>query len=79
MKSNFAVCQRVVLHQLVQSSGSCHAREKRVLSIITLMLFEVKISSAYYVCCIFSNAIQNTSTTEANTMNPDQTAPKGAV
>ena len=35
--------------------------------------------SAYYVCCIFSNEIQNTFTLEANTMNPDKAAPKGAV
>ena len=27
------------------------------------------------VCCIYSNAPQNTFTMEANTMNPDQTAP----
>ena len=35
--------------------------------------------SAYYICCIYSNALQNTFVMEANTMNPDQTAPKGAV
>ena len=35
--------------------------------------------SAYYVCCcccIYSNALQTDLTTEANTMNPDQTTPK---
>ena len=35
--------------------------------------------SAYYICCVYSNALQTNSITEANTMNPDQTAPKGAV
>ena len=28
---------------------------------------------------MYSNALSNTFTREANTMNPDQTAPKGAV
>ena len=32
--------------------------------------------SADYVCCIISNAPHDTFTIEANTMNPDQTAPK---
>ena len=32
-------------------------------------------SSAYYVCCICSNAHQTDSVMKANTMNPDQTAP----
>ena len=33
-----------------------------------------KLSSAYYVCCIFWDALKNTLTMGANTMNPDQTA-----
>ena len=36
-------------------------------------------SPAYYVSCIYSIALQNNFIMEANTMNPDQTAPKGAV
>ena len=31
--------------------------------------------SAYYICCIYSNALQTNFITETNTMNPDQTAP----
>ena len=41
-----------------------------------------KMLSAYYVCCIFSNELQTTLITfimKAKNMNPDQTAPKGAV
>ena len=34
-----------------------------------------KMWSAYWVCCIYSYALQNTFTVEAYTMNPDQTAP----
>ena len=30
-----------------------------------------------YVCCIYIDALQNVFTLEANTMNPDQTAPLG--
>ena len=41
-------------------------------------IFVLKISSAYYVCCMNSNALQNIFAMEANTMNPDQTVPKGA-
>ena len=36
-------------------------------------------SFAYYVCCIYTNAHPTNLITEANAMNPDQTAPKGAV
>ena len=35
--------------------------------------FAVKMFSAYYICCIYSNAFQNTLTMEANTMNLGQT------
>ena len=39
-----------------------------------------KMLSAYYVCCIiYSNALQTNFIVGANTMRPDQTAPKGAV
>ena len=34
---------------------------------------------AYLVCCIYSIAQLNTFNMKANTMNSDQTAPKGAV
>ena len=43
------------------------------------IFFFLKTSPAYYVCCIFLNAFQNTYIMEANPMNPDQTAPQGAV
>ena len=36
-------------------------------------------SSADYVCCIYPNVLQSTFVMDANSMNPDQTAPKGAV
>ena len=35
-----------------------------------------KMSSAYYLCCIYSNALQKKITMEASTMDPVQTAPK---
>ena len=35
----------------------------------------LKMLSAYYICCKFSQALQITFSMEANTMNPDQTAP----
>ena len=37
--------------------------------------FSPEMSSAYLVCCIYSNALQ---ALVANKMNPDQTAPKGS-
>ena len=40
--------------------------------------FVQKMSSAYNICCIYSNALQTNFIIEANTMNPDQTAPKGS-
>ena len=40
----------------------------------------MKMKSAFYVCCIYSNALQTTfDHIKANTMNSDQTAPKGEV
>ena len=41
--------------------------------------FFMKYFSAYYVCCIYSNAYQTISSMEVNNMNPDQTAGKGRV
>ena len=35
--------------------------------------------SAYFVCCTYSKFTPDYFTKEANTMNPDQTAPKGAL
>ena len=35
--------------------------------------------SAYNVCCKYLNPLKNSLILEANSMNPDQTAPKGAV
>ena len=40
--------------------------------------FVQKMSSAYNICCIYSNALQTNFIMEANTMNPDQTAPNGS-
>ena len=39
-------------------------------------MFFQKIQSAYYVCCIYSNAFESNFISEANTMDHDQTAPK---
>ena len=47
--------------------------------IILPIIFVLKMLSAYHLYCVYSNALQNTLTIEANIMNPDQTAPKGAV
>ena len=33
----------------------------------------------FNICCIYSDALQNIFTMEANTLDPDQTAPSGAV
>ena len=41
-------------------------------------LVVLKMLSAYYVCCICSNAIQINFIMEAKTLNPDQSAPLGA-
>ena len=35
--------------------------------------------SAYYTCCIYSNALQIIFIMNANTMNPDQTASMGSA
>ena len=49
------------------------------LTLNPLIFFVPKMLSAYYVCCIYSKVLKTNLITEANTMNPDQTAPKGAV
>ena len=41
--------------------------------------FVPKMLSAYYVCYKISNVFKTTFIMISNTMNPDQTAPKGAV
>ena len=43
------------------------------------IIFVKKILSAYYICCIYSDALQNSFAMEANTMNPDQTAPLNLI
>ena len=50
-----------------------------LLTLILLIFFDQKISSAYYICCICSNALKTNFITKTNTMNPDQTAPMGTV
>ena len=47
------------------------------MTFVAIGALRVKILFAYYVRCIYSNAIKNTFVMEANTMNVDQTA--GAV
>ena len=48
-----------------------------MLTLILLVFFFVQeMLSAFYVCCIYSNALQTNFIMEANTMNLDQTAPK---
>ena len=42
-------------------------------------IFVLKMLSAEYVCCIYSNAFYTILIMEATNMDPDQTAPKGAV
>ena len=39
----------------------------------------MKILSAFYICCKISGALQTDFYMEVNDMNPEQTAPKGAV
>ena len=39
------------------------------------IIFVQKMLSAYYLCSIYSNALQDVFTLEANDMNPDQIAP----
>ena len=46
--------------------GLCHH--------LILTLFVLKILSAYLFCYIYSDALKNTFTMKANTMNPDQTS-----
>ena len=41
-----------------------------------IFFFVLKMSSAYYVCCIHSSAHQTRFFMKANAMNPDQTVPK---
>ena len=43
-----------------------------IISYLANNLFFQKMLSAYHVCCLFSNALQNTIAMEANPMNPDQ-------
>ena len=43
---------------------------------LILLVFFVQKCCLLYLCCIYSNALQTNFIIEANTMNPDQTAPK---
>ena len=42
-------------------------------------MFVLKLLSAYNVCSIYSNALQDVFTLEGTAMNPDQTAPEGSA
>ena len=44
---------------------------------VTILI--LKMMSAFYVCCIYTSALQTRFFHESNNMNPDQTAPLGAV
>ena len=48
------------------------------LSLILIIIF-VQNMLSYYICCIYSNVLKTNFLMEVNTMNTDQTAPKGAV
>ena len=49
------------------------------LTLILLIFFVLKMLSAFYICCVLYNILQNIVTKEANIINPDQTAPEGVV
>ena len=46
-----------------------------LLSLMLPIFLFLKKSSAFYICCLFSNALKNTAKMEANHINPDQTVP----
>ena len=53
---------------------------KKIFAIFMLEMFVnifliLKILSAYYACCNYSNTLQTSLIMETNAMNPDQTAP----
>ena len=54
-------------------------RKKNTFTLSIYNVFVLKTSSAYYICSIYSKALQNSFSIETNIMKPDQTAPKGAV
>ena len=60
-------------------SSICLQDNKSSLYFYPVHIFKAEILSTYYICCIYSNSLKNTFTMESNSMNPDQTAPKGAV
>ena len=53
---------------------------KKILTILRLFFCltgpKEMLLPAFYICCIYSNVLQTNFITEANTVNPDQTAPK---
>ena len=62
-----------------------------LLIIICPLIFDMKMSSAFYVYCIYSSALQTivfhgskhygprSDCSQANNMNPDQTAPEQTI
>ena len=48
-------------------------------TIILPIFFVLKMLLVFYVYFVYSNELRSTFTIEASLMNPDQTAPKGAV
>ena len=64
-----------------QTDGQCSNKCRTSLECqpyIANMFFQ-KIQSAYKIWCIYSNAFESNFIPEPNTMDHDQTAPKGAV
>ena len=81
LKNQFSVIMRVAVLHRFYSKLDLDDKCKKIKIIFTsiLQIFVALKMSAYYVCCIHSNELQNTFTLEANTMNPDQSDPKVAV
>ena len=68
--TNMVVIKRVDCTRISCSHGHILALKTYSYNIF----FDKKISSAYYICCIYSDALQYSFAMEANTMHPDQTA-----
>ena len=57
------------------SHSRSHFASQSLTLVPPLFFFVLKTLSALYVCCKYSNAFRLNFLMEANTMNPDQTAP----
>ena len=63
-----------VLYHIASLKGL--PRNSYIELILMLLISFCPEKNAYYICGIYSNALQTKFITEANTMNPDQTAQK---